>query len=97
MKSVRFHPQAEAELSSSVAFYDQEREGLGTEFGEEVARAVAFVTVHPDAGTPIRKKLRRWRIRRFPFVIIHRVEDGHLYILALAHQRRKPGYWHYRI
>jgi plasmid stabilization system protein ParE len=56
-------------------------------------RAVEFVRVNPEAGTPIRGAIRRWLIRRFPYSVIYREEESRIYILAVAHQRRRPEYW----
>lgn len=93
MKPVAFHPQAEAEFATASEFYRAERPGLATEFADELNRAVEFVRANPEAGTPIRREIRRWLVRRFPYSIIYREEESQIYILALAHQRRRPEYW----
>ncbi|CAN5472528.1 type II toxin-antitoxin system RelE/ParE family toxin [soil metagenome] len=93
MKPVAFHPQAEAEFASATEFYRVERPTLAREFAGELERAVEFVRVNPEAGTPIRGAIRRWLIRRFPYSIIYREEENRIYILAVAHQRRRPEYW----
>jgi plasmid stabilization system protein ParE len=93
VKLVAFHPQAEAEFASATEFYRAERPTLATEFAGELERAVEFVRVNPEAGTPIRGAIRRWLIRRFPYSVIYREEESQIYILAVAHQRRRPEYW----
>jgi toxin ParE1/3/4 len=97
VKPAEFHPQAEAELVEAVAFYDAEAANLGTEFAIAVEVAVDFVRANPDAGTPLRSELRRWLVRRFPYAIIYREEPERVYILAIAHHRRKPEYWQDRM
>jgi len=59
--------------------------------------AVRFVCTNPEAGAPFRLGLRRWVVRRFPYSMFYRTEAERVYILALAHHRRKPGYWEHRI
>lgn len=41
--------------------------------------------------------VRRVVLKRFPYKLLYSVETDHLYVIAVAHQHRKPGYWHDRI
>lgn len=34
---------------------------------------------------------------KFPYMIIYAIEPGHIHIVAVAHTKRKPGYWLIRI
>jgi len=34
---------------------------------------------------------------RFPFNLIYTIEPGRILIIAVAHQKRRPGYWAYRL
>ena len=97
MKAAEFHPEAEAELAEAVAFYDAEDPSLGSGFADAVEIAVQFVRANPEAGPPVRRALRRWLVRRFPYSIIYREESERVYILAIAHHRRKPRYWQHRV
>jgi plasmid stabilization system protein ParE len=36
---------------------------------------------------------RRYMLRRFPFFVVFRELDDRMQILAVAHGRRRPGYW----
>lgn len=96
MKRVEFHPATEAEFAEDVTFYRERAPGLAAEFTDAVESAVTFIRTHPEAGTPMRGVLRRWRVRRFPYSIIYREESECVYVLALAHHRRRPGYWRNR-
>jgi plasmid stabilization system protein ParE len=96
VKPAEFHPEVEAEFAEIVAFYDAESPGLGDEFAAAVEVAVGFVSTQPEAGRPLRGKLRRWLVRRFPYALIYREEAERVYILAIAHFRRRPRYWQHR-
>jgi len=39
------------------------------------------------------RRFRRVFIGRFPFSIIYIDRDGEIVIVAIAHQRKRPGYW----
>ena len=49
----------------------------------------------PDLGSPVvgHDALRRWSLRRFPYYVIYRAGEGTLFVLAVAHERRRPHYW----
>ncbi|HEU0080001.1 MAG TPA: type II toxin-antitoxin system RelE/ParE family toxin [Longimicrobiaceae bacterium] len=69
---------------------------LALEFTGAVEEALSFVREHTEAGTPVRGVLRGWLVRRFPYRVICREEESRIYVLAIAHHRRKPSYWHRR-
>lgn len=99
VKKIAFHPAARAELLEAAARYDEQATGLGAQFTDEVEQAVRFVEEHPGLGTAIGRagQLRRWTLHRFPYWVIYHAEAESLHILAIAHQRRRPGYWKQRV
>jgi len=90
---VQFHSEAEAELSEAASFYESRLVGLGTSFSAEVKTSVGFIRAYPDAGSPLGSKLRTVVIKRFPYSVIYRREEQIIYVVAVAHHRRRPGYW----
>jgi toxin ParE1/3/4 len=92
---VAYHPAAQAELRRTVRRYEQERAGLGLAFLTAVGESEAFVGAYPDAGAPLGVN-RRQIVRRFPYTLIYRREEERVFILAVAHTRRRPDYWHNR-
>jgi len=91
--SHEFHPEAEFELLEAASRYESEVPGLGERFGDEVERVVAVLLENPNLGAPLMDDLRHFVLRRFPFTIVYAVVDDLLYILAVAHGSREPGYW----
>ena len=39
----------------------------------------------------------RYLLDRFPYSVIYREKSGVIQIIAMAHHRRKPGYWSKRV
>jgi toxin ParE1/3/4 len=93
VKPAEFHPQTEAEFAGHVDFYWERAPGLPAEYAAAVEEALTFIRTRPGAGAPVRGMLRSWRVRRFPYNIIYREEPERIYVLALAHHRRRPEYW----
>ncbi len=94
----RFHPEAERELSEVALWYEERRPQLGDRFAVEVDRVLGHVRAAPQGGTRWRQgPARTWRLRRFPFVVAYVVESDEVVIVAIAHTKRRPGYWQSRI
>ena len=93
---LEFHPDAEMELGEAAAYYEERVTGLGERFGREVEHFTALLLDHPDIGAEIEPGLRRFVLDRFPYALIDCVAGDVLYVLAVAHQRRRPGYWRER-
>lgn len=99
MTGVGFHPAARAELLAAARYYEQQAQGLGMQFVAEAERAVSLLRTSPRLGAPVsgHAELRRWSLRRFPYYLIYRADAHALLILAVAHERRGPGYWDKRL
>ncbi|WP_404791047.1 type II toxin-antitoxin system RelE/ParE family toxin [Altericista sp. CCNU0014] len=94
MRTVVFHPLAEQELIDAVAYYEEQRLGLGLEYLEEIENAVNFLARYPEAGPKVRGFVHRLTLPKFPYSLLYRmVEDEKLRILAVAHHKRKPQHW----
>jgi plasmid stabilization system protein ParE len=85
---------AERELIEGARYYaKQANVDLGLAFVAEFERSVEVLRTHPELGARWRHESRRMPLRRFPYSIIYLLQPDELRILAVAHQRRKPGYW----
>jgi plasmid stabilization system protein ParE len=90
-------PLALAELHDAVAFYTLKANvELGLAFVAEFERTANFVLANPLLGAVFRGTRRRYILRRFPYSIIYQATAEELRILAVAHHRRRPGYWAHR-
>jgi ParE toxin of type II toxin-antitoxin system, parDE len=89
----RFHEAADAELSEAVAYYDGKATGLGDRFLAEVKDATRYIEQYPEIAPIIDEGVRAKVLVRFPYSLMYIVEEYELYIVAVAHQSRRPGYW----
>jgi toxin ParE1/3/4 len=94
VKPILIHVEAQKEIDESFAFYEGRRDGLGHDFVDEVAKATNRIQQFPKLGTKITgTDYRRALVKRFPFLILFRETDVEIRIIAVAHTKRKPGYW----
>ena len=84
---------AREELNEAASFYEASVPGLGDAFLDDVERAIQAVTERPRIGASLGRGFRKTILRRFPFSIVYADRGGEVVIVAVAHQRRRPGYW----
>ncbi len=91
-----FHPEAVAEFRQAIAEYEKNRKGLGIDFATEVYTAIQRILAHPQAWPILDEEIRRCQTKRFPFGILYAVENEEIFIIAIMHLHRDPGYWKQR-
>ncbi|MFL5241188.1 MAG: type II toxin-antitoxin system RelE/ParE family toxin [Gemmataceae bacterium] len=92
MKPVAIHPDAEAELRVGLAYYEGQREGLGAEFRTELEASIERIRLNPKGyGIEVEPDARACPTRRFPYTIYYQEFEDLIWIVAVAHQRRRPG------
>ena len=95
----RLLPAAERELRDAMEWYENQRVGLGTEFLAAVDAALGLIGESPErfASWAEHPGFRRFILNRFPYLILYRLSAGEPQIVAIAHSRRRPGYWTARV
>jgi plasmid stabilization system protein ParE len=92
-----WHPLAKRELFEGADFYQARAEGLDEAFLTSVESAVGRLRRHPRSGEIVLASIRRLSVPRFPYSVIYQVEDDRVFILAIAHEKRRPRYWARRV
>jgi len=95
VSQVRVLPAAQREIRAAARWYEARHEGLGIEFVALVDEALAKIADRPRASPPWRadRPYRRRLVRRFPYAVFFVADDELVTVVAVAHQRRRPGYW----
>lgn len=95
---IRASEPASKEFSEAVRWYEARRSRLGGEFFDAVAVAVSRIETNPEVGTAISTdgQTRRVLVARFPYQVVYRLRPTEIVIAAIAHLKRRPGYWQSR-
>lgn len=98
---VIFLPEAALEAEEAIEWYEAQRRGLGLAFLAAVDRTVEHIARWPKSGSPVpgvddQLEARRVRVPAFPYHLTYLTADATAHVLAVAHERRLPGYWHSR-
>ncbi|TKB52555.1 MAG: type II toxin-antitoxin system RelE/ParE family toxin [Nitrospira sp.] len=97
MRLMTFHEKASAEVNEAATYYEERVPGLGVLFLVALEEAVQKVLANPEAWQVVGDETRRNLIRRFPYSLLYVIESDRIRVLAVAHQKRRPGYWRNRL
>jgi toxin ParE1/3/4 len=94
VKRYRFHPEARIEIRSITAWYRERSREAARGFTEVIAEGIQSIRDRPEAWPTWRRGgVRRRVLHRYPYSIFYVFEEDEVVIVAIAHQRRRPGYW----
>lgn len=90
---------ARLDIDSIAKFYAREHRDLATRFIEELDRVLLLLPEHPGLGQRVGANHRRFSLHGFPYFVNYRIDDAKavIRVVAVAHQRRRPGYWVNRV
>lgn len=102
ISSFDFHPEAQAEFASDVDWYDDREWGVGGRFADAVRSEISAVIEAPAAwpawpGWHRDPVVRSKGIGGFPYRLVYFTDGETLHIIAVAHTKRRPGYWRARV
>lgn len=92
-KAARFHEDASEEYDAAFDWYLAHSEDAARRFDAEVNRAIALIVETPQRWPAYLYGSRRFVLQRFPFSVVYLDEPESPRVVAVAHGKRKPGYW----
>lgn len=98
MQRIKLSDEAEKDLVTSFIWYEEQRIGLGGRFIESVEQSLQVIEQFPKAFPIIfRKKVRRYPIKGFPFIILFIIRTNYVDVLGVYHTHRNPKVWKKRV
>ena len=86
-------PEAEAEAREAFLWYFDRSPIVADAFRDELLNAIDSLKVTAANWPQDTDETRRYHLRHFPYTVMYEVIGEKVTILAIAHQRRRPGYW----
>jgi len=93
----RFLTPAEEEMTEAALFYEAASSQLGSDFLDDVHRAVDRLREFPQVGEAVTSGVRQTLLHRFPFSLIYTIKENVIVVIAVAHHGRRSGYWQSRV
>ena len=94
---VKLRPDARAELRAARNWYHERSPLSAIAFAQTVDKTISRIRESPDTFPLSEHGTRKFVIERFPFNIFYRTGETEIVIVAVAHQKRRPGYWPNRV
>ena len=88
--SIGYRHQARLELAEAVAWYEEQRPGLGAEFDQAVATMLQRAAENPGRFPHVTPLVRKARLKRFPYFIYFSEIEGVIQVIAVIYARRNP-------
>lgn len=100
--TIEWHPEAEAEFDADIDWYEERELGLGDRFEGRVLGAVEESADTTEAwpvwpGWDRHPVVRSKGVTDFPYRVVYFLDEDLLRIVAVAHSKRRPGYWRERM
>ena len=88
---------AEEEFLEAIEYYEDITPGLGLRLKEEVRRTLRWIKANPEMPRERSPRHRRVNCTTFPYYIAYHIRAGEIFVVAIAHAKRRPGYWARRL
>ena len=89
-------PWADLDVAATYQWYENEQDGLGLEFLDELRATYDRIADGPFKYQDLRSEIRRALLRRFPYAVYFAVEGDVVVVLAVLHVSRDPAEWQRR-
>lgn len=92
-RQISIRPEAEIEIEEAYHWYEEQRDGLRSDFLLCVEEGLEKIRKTPDIYPIVHRNVRRLLIRRFPYGIFYTIRQDVITILAVFHGHRDPKHW----
>ena len=97
LSELQYHKQASQEVREAYLWYAERDRKTAQLFADEIDQAIQKVRRSPKRWPIYDGSVRRYVLHGFPFQIIYYLDAADtIYVLAVAHTRKRPGYWTHR-
>lgn len=90
MYSVIIDQEAKIDLNDAALWYELRSTGLGDKFLSAFLNVIDYLEVHAHTYAVIEDDFRQAIMKRYPFVVVYRVIDSEVRIIAVFHTSRNP-------
>lgn len=93
MLPVDFLPGARRDFDESFAWYTANSAQAAVRFVDAVEAALYAISSNPMQFGTIDDIHRDCPVKKFPFRLVYRLIQNRVLVVAIAHAKRRPGFW----
>jgi toxin ParE1/3/4 len=86
-----FRPLATIEIWEAYDWYELQKEGLGSEFMEELDRFVQQLLHNPNTHSFYEASIRQGKVNRFPYVVVYEVFETNIIVYSVFMAKQDPA------
>jgi plasmid stabilization system protein ParE len=94
---IEFEPAAAEEAEEAYRWYAKRSQRAADAFIAELDSAAASISEQPGRYAAYLHGTRRFLLRRYPYAVVYREIGPLAQVIAVAHAKRRPGYWKGRL
>jgi len=91
------HPAAIDEAEVAASWYREHSPRAAKRFVDELNQVIDRIRQAPRRWPRSTNGTRKLNLPCFPFAVVYWETEDRIRILAVAHGRRRPGYWKHRL
>ena len=95
--SIEFSDEAELDFDNSFHYYLEESSKVADSFLKQINKSLSEIKQRPLSFPVIFNNIRKYTVKKFPFVIYYQTTNTAIRISALFHSSRNPQIWNDRI
>jgi toxin ParE1/3/4 len=78
------------EIKKAFMWYEEQKEGLGYEFLEEIEICYNNLRTYPERYSYVNQFYRRIKTNRFPYILIFEIWGDDIVVNSVRHIKQKP-------
>ena len=94
---VEFLEDAVEEIDLALDWYLHRSASAARGFLVEVELGIERIGKQPELYQRYLHGARAYMLKRYPYLLVYRIRNSRIEIVAVAHAKRRPGYWRDRL
>lgn len=94
---IELSDEAEKDFDKSYQYYANENEKVADNFFQQVDKSLNKISESPDTFQKAYKNVRKYVMKKFPFIIYYQTTQLVVRVIAIFHTSRNPEIWKERV
>ena len=94
--AVKIDSAAREEFDEALDWYAERSTGAAIGFAAEIDAAIEKIAADPGRFPKTFADCQRCSVNRYPYCVVFYRDRDEVVIVAIAHAKRRPGYWRSR-
>ena len=95
--NIEISEEAEIDFDKSYEYYFEGSIKVADTFFRTINYSLENIRQNPFSFPIVYKIIRKYLVKKFPFVIYYQIEDSTIKVIAIFHTSRNPEIWNERI